>query len=110
VRFSNVAQLPTVSLVQRVVFPGRPVGTKTWARPKLSGPGVSTDALSSVGRIEILLWSDWDDPGRVDIIVSVVVVPFDVIEIDGLSDSRLLVKVFQVTVKIRVVEDPPDIA
>ena len=35
----------------------------------------------------------WNNPSRVDVVVSDVIVPFDLIEVDGLRNTRLLVKV-----------------
>ena len=48
--------------------------------------------------------------GRVDVVVRVVVVPFDVVEVDRLSNPRLLIQISQITVKVSVIEDATDVA
>jgi len=68
------------------------------------------ESFSSLGRIQILLWSNRDNPGRIDVIVRVVVMPFDVVEVDGLGNPGLLIKISQVTVQVRVIDDAPDVA
>jgi hypothetical protein len=44
-------------------------------------------------RAQILYRPEWHDPGRVYIVVGVIIVPLNVVEIDGLSDSRLLIEI-----------------
>ena len=61
-------------------------------------------------RQKILYRSDRNNPGRINIIVSKVVVTFDVIEIHGLGDSINLVKITKITVQVRVISDPADVA
>ena len=63
-----------------------------------------------MGRIQILLGSNRHNPGRIDVIVGVVVVPFDVVEVDGLSNPRLLIKISQIAVQVRVIDDSTEVA
>ena len=44
-------------------------------------------------RPQILDGPQRHDPSRVDIVVGIIVVPLDVVEIDGLSDAWLLIEV-----------------
>jgi hypothetical protein len=82
----------------------------TVAATVLGTPGVSTQALSSVRRIQILLWSNRHNPGRIDVIVGVVVMPFDVVEVDGLGNPRLLIKISQIAIQVRIIDDTTDVA
>ena len=47
--------------------------------------------LASMRRRQILNRAEGYDPGRVDIVMGIVVVPLDMIEINGFSDSWLLI-------------------
>ena len=51
-----------------------------------------------------------DDSGGVDIRVGRVIVSFDVIEIHGLRDAGKLIEVPEVTLQIRVIDDPAEVA
>jgi hypothetical protein len=55
--------------------------------------GVSTQTLSSVRRVQILLRSNRHDSRRIDIVVRVVVMAFDVIEVHRLSNPWLLIEI-----------------
>ena len=46
---------------------------------------------------------------RVDVVVSKVVVALDVIEIDGLGDTRVLVEVQEIALQVRIIEDALDV-
>jgi hypothetical protein len=50
------------------------------------------------------------NPGRVDVPVSYVVVPFYVINIDGGGNTGLLIKVSQVSIQVGIVYDAADVA
>lgn len=39
-----------------------------------------------------------------------VIMPLDVIDAHRVRDSRLLIEIEQVTLKIRVIDDPPEVA
>jgi len=72
-------------------------------------PGVSPQPVSSVRRTQILLRPNRHDLGRIDIVVGVVVMPLNVIEIDGLGDSWLLIEILQITEKIWVIDNATNI-
>ena len=57
-----------------------------------------------------MIWSNRDNPGRIDVIVGVVVMPLDVVEVDGLANPRLLIKISQIAVQVRVIDDATDVA
>ena len=63
-----------------------------------------------MGRRQVLAGADWDDTGRIDIVVREVVVPLDMVEIHGLGDAVSLVEVFEISREIRVIDDSSDIA
>src|SRR5258707_10234759 len=51
-----------------------------------------------------------DDPCRIDRRVTGVVVPLDLIEVDGIGDARDLVQLAQIVPQIWIVDDAPQIA
>ena len=51
-----------------------------------------------------------DDPGRIDVAMRDVVMPFDVIEVHSLGNAVDLVEIFQIPVEMAVVDDPSKIA
>ena len=53
---------------------------------------------------------DGDDAGRIDVVVSHVIMPLDVIEVHRPSDAGRLVEIFQIAEQIRIIDDPPDVA
>lgn len=67
-------------------------------------------AVTSMGSRQVLVWADWDDTGRVNIIVRDVVMPLDMVEIHGHGDAVGLVEIFQIPEQVRVVDDSPEIA
>lgn len=67
-------------------------------------------AVTSMGSRQVLVWADWDDTGRVNIIVRDVVMPLDMVEIHGLGDTVGLVEVSEIPEEIRVIDDSSDIA
>ena len=66
--------------------------------------------LSRVRRPKILRRSDRNNPSRINIVVSKVVMALDVIEIHGTGDSINLVKITKITVQVGVISDPADVA
>ena len=70
----------------------------------------SGERVSSVRALQIQLRSDGDDAGRVDVVMGHVVVPLDMVEIDGLRDTLHLVEVPKVAVEMGVVDDAPEVA
>ena len=59
---------------------------------------------------QIKLWSDGNYLGRIDVIVGDVVMLFDVLEVDGLGDSWLLIQIPQVAVQVGIVHDSAKVA
>lgn len=59
---------------------------------------------------QILLWTDRDDPRRIDIIVGHVVMTFNMIEIDGFGDSWGLINIAQIGEKVWITGDLAKIA
>ena len=51
-----------------------------------------------------------DDTGRIDVVVGDVVMPLDVVEVDGVGDAVGLIEVFEVAEEVRVVDDAPEVA
>jgi hypothetical protein len=66
--------------------------------------------LATVRGGEVLVRADRDDAGGIDVVVGDVVVALDVVKIDGARDAVDLIEVPEVAEKIRVVDNPPDIA
>ena len=57
-----------------------------------------------------MVGTKWDDTGRIDVVVGDVVMPLDVVEVDGVGDAVGLIEVFEVAKEVRVVDDPPKVA
>ena len=51
-----------------------------------------------------------DDTGWIDVVVGDVVMPLDVVEVDGVGDAVSLIEVFEVAEEVRVVDDAPEVA
>src|SRR5258708_40233064 len=58
----------------------------------------------------MLFRPDRHNSGRVDVVVRVVVVRFDAVKVDRLSNARLLIQISQITVKVSVIEDATEVA
>src|SRR5205823_8927101 len=54
--------------------------------------------------------SEWHDPSRINFLVRHVIMTLDVIDADGLGDSRLLIQVEQITLQVRIIDDATEIA
>ena len=67
-------------------------------------------AVTSVGRRQILIGADWNDTGGIDIVVRDVVVPLDMVEIHSFGDTVGLVEVFEIPEEIRIIDDSSEIA
>src|SRR5262245_36945946 len=63
-----------------------------------------------MGTGEVEFWSHGDDARGVDVAVGEVVVTFDVVEVDRVSNAGLLVEIEHVSVQIRIIHDAPQIA
>ena len=59
---------------------------------------------------EIQERTDGDDAGRIDVVMRDVIVPFDMVEIDRISDACHLVQVLEITGEVRVIHDAPEAA
>ena len=59
---------------------------------------------------QIEFWADRYDAGGINLCLRHVIVTLDVIEVDGLCDTRLLVQIHQVSLKIRVINNASDVA
>jgi hypothetical protein len=68
------------------------------------------DFPASVRLGQIEFGADWYDAGGINCCLRHVVVTLDVIEVDGLGDTRLLVQIHQVSLKIRVINNASDVA
>ncbi len=77
------------------------------ARP--SNPALG-DFLASVWLCQIKRRSDRDDAGGINFGVRHVVVTLDMIEVDSLGDTGLLIQVHQVTLEVWVIDDAADVA
>ena len=75
----------------------------------LSNPALG-DFLASVRLAKIERRADRDDAGGINFRVRHVVMTLDVIEVDGLGDTGLLIQVHQVTLQVRVIDDAADVA
>jgi hypothetical protein len=49
--------------------------------------------VTVMGRRQVLVGADWDDTGRIDVVMRDVVVPLDMVEIHGLGNTGGLVEV-----------------
>lgn len=54
--------------------------------------------------------TDGNDAGGIDVVVSDVIVAFDMVEVHGLGDAVGLIEVFEIAEQVGVVDDPPDVA
>ena len=70
----------------------------------------STQPFSAVSAVKILVRTDGDNAGGVNLVVSHIVMPLDVVEIHRAGDAVILVEVFQVTKQVCVIGETPDIA
>ena len=81
-------------------------------RPARLGRGFmrSGESAAVVRRGEIDQRSDRHDAGRIDVAMAAIIVAFDVIEADSVSESRHLIEIAQIVSKIWIVDDAPQIA
>src|SRR5271165_3886401 len=67
--------------------------------------------MFAIGRdLEVLERTYRYDARRIDVVVCVVIVPFDMVEIDGGCDAGDLIEVAQIAIEIRVVDNAAQIA
>src|SRR5947208_15044515 len=66
--------------------------------------------LPTVRLCQIKRWADGNDPGRINLRVRHIIMALDVIEINGVSYSGLLIQIHQVALQIRVINDAAQVA
>ena len=78
----------------RSVFADRTTGEHQFRNPQsVFRISQLPDSVSSMGRVQILFRPDRHNSGRIDVVVRVVVVPFDVVEVDRLTNPWLLIQI-----------------
>lgn len=60
-------------------------------------------------RPETLRRTDRDNPGRIDIVVSEIIMAFDVVKIHRIGNAIGLIEIAQIPGQVRVVNDPSDV-
>src|SRR5262249_2441870 len=63
-----------------------------------------------MGPVQVEQRAERNDPGRIDLVVSYVVMTFDVVQIHGVGNARLLIEIAQIAIEVRVIDNPPEIA
>src|SRR6476619_3603449 len=81
-------------------YGGRAIGFRTQYR----------QTFAAVRQQEVEIGSERHDASRIDCLVALIIVPFDMREIRRSGDSGILIKLTRETPKIGVVYDPPQIA
>ncbi len=79
----------------------------------LSLPAASMRGAESgtvVRRHEVELRAERDDAGRIHVALAAVIMPLDVIHVDGRGDAGLLIKIAQIVREVRIVDDTPQVA
>ena len=66
--------------------------------------------FAAVGGGKVLVGTEGNDTGRIDVIVGDVVMPLNMVEVHGVGDAVALIEVFEVAEEVGVVDDPPDVA
>src|SRR5579884_3329691 len=72
--------------------------------------GSAGETVAAMRRVQVLDRAERHDACGIDVIVSDVVVALDVIEIDGVGNSVLLVEMFEVAEQMWVIGDAAEIA
>src|SRR5262245_48786831 len=62
------------------------------------------------GDHEVLVRSDRNDAGGIDVVVRDVIVTLDMVEVHRLGDALDLIQIFEIAEQIGIVDDPPDVA
>ena len=62
-----------------------------------------------MGGGEILIGTEGDDTGWINVVVGDVVMPLDVVEVHGVSDAIGLIEIFDVAEEVGVVDDLPEV-
>ena len=69
-----------------------------------------SQAFAAVEGGEILVGTEGDNTGWIDVVVGDVVVPLDVVEVYRVGDAAGLIEVFEVAKEVRVVDDSAEVA
>ena len=69
-----------------------------------------SQAFAAVGGREILVGTEGNDTGWIDVVMGDVVMPLDMVEVHGVGDAVALIEIFEVAKEVGVVDDPPDVA
>ena len=69
-----------------------------------------SQAFAAVGGGKILVGTEGNDTGRIDVVMGDVVVPFNMVEVHGVGNAVDLIEIFEVAEEVGVVDDPPDVA
>lgn len=69
----------------------------------------SAETAAIVRQREINQRPDRNDPGWIDVAVTAIIVPFNVIEIEGIGDARYLIEIAQIIPEIWIVDDAAQI-
>ena len=67
-------------------------------------------SFAAVGARQVLVGTERYDAGRIDIVMGDVIVPLDMVEVDGVGDAVGLIEVFQVAEEVWVIDDSPEVA
>ena len=70
---------------------------------------MSLQSLSFVGGKEVLIRTEWHNARGINVIMRQVVMAFDMIEINRVGNTFLLIQVFEIAEEIRIIHDTPDI-
>jgi hypothetical protein len=59
---------------------------------------------------EVLIRAKWDNGSGINVIMRDVIMAFDVIEIDRVGNTFLLIQVLEISKKIRIIHDTSNVA
>ena len=76
----------------------------------LKMPAGILQMFPAMGRAKILIGAEGNDTRGVNVIVSDVVMPFDVIHIHGVRHVIVLIEIFEIAKQIGIIHNAPDIA
>ena len=63
-----------------------------------------------MGGGKILVGTEGNDTGWIDVVMGDVVMPLDMVEVHGVGDAVALIEVFEVAEEVGVVDDPSEVA
>ena len=68
------------------------------------------ESFSPMSSQEILIRAKWDNAGGINVIMRDVIMAFDVIKIDSVGDSLLLIQIFEVPKEMGIIHDTSNVA